>query len=119
MPETSPAPATTTASSLPLRPAMDGSLQASPTRTRPGAEIPIVRHTDFYFADGSIVIIVERTAFRVHQSILARHSEVFATLWDVPQPRKTDVYDGCPKVELHGDSLHDFVDVMKVLYDVL
>ncbi|KAF8885885.1 hypothetical protein CPB84DRAFT_1788044 [Gymnopilus junonius] len=96
---------------------MDG--QPSSSKTRPGGtEIPIVRHPEFYFPDGSIVMIVERTAFRVHQSILARHSEVFAALWDVPQPRNTDLYDGCPKVELQGDSLNDFMDVMRVLYDV-
>ena len=83
------------------------------------SEPPIVRHHEFYFSDGSVVIIVERTAFRVHQSILARHSEIFSGLWEVPQPSKMDVYDGCPSVYLSGDSVDDFVDVMRVLYDTL
>ena len=81
-------------------------------------ESPIVRHPEFYFSDGSVIIIVERTAFRVHQSILARHSEVFSGLWEVPQPSKVDLYDGCPSMHL-TDSVDDFVDVMRVLYDPL
>ncbi|KAF8193314.1 hypothetical protein BJ912DRAFT_960647, partial [Pholiota molesta] len=79
-------------------------------------EATIVRHPEFYFADGSVVIIVERTAFRVHQSVLARHSDVFSDMWDVPQPMKTELYDGCPTVIL-SDSVNDFVDVMRVIYD--
>ena len=82
-------------------------------------EPPIVRHHEFYFSDGSVVIIVERTAFRVHQSILARHSEIFSGLWEVPQPSRMEIYDGCPSVHLSGDSVDDFVDVMRVLYDTL
>jgi len=82
-------------------------------------EPPVVRHHEFYFSDGSVVIIVERTAFRIHQSILARHSEVFNTLWEVPQPPSVDVYDGCPAVYLSGDAVDDFVDVMRVIYDIL
>ncbi|KIM37361.1 hypothetical protein M413DRAFT_20350 [Hebeloma cylindrosporum] len=81
-------------------------------------EPAIVRHHEFYFSDGSVVIIVERTAFRVHQSILARHSEVFNGLWEVPQPSRMEVYDGCPSMHLSGDSVDDFVDVMRVIYDV-
>ncbi|PPQ91277.1 hypothetical protein CVT25_006220 [Psilocybe cyanescens] len=92
---------------------MDGSCL---TRPKSGTDTIIVRHPDFYFSDGSVVIIVEKTAFRIHQSVLARHSEVFKGMWDVPQPQKTDTYDGCPSVVLQ-DSVNDFVDVMRVLYD--
>ncbi|KAF8149053.1 hypothetical protein B0H34DRAFT_734667 [Crassisporium funariophilum] len=83
---------------------------------KPGVKDPIVRHPEFYFPDGSVVLIVERTAFRVHQSVLARHSEVFNGMWDVPQPPQVDMYDGCPTVWL-TDSKNDFTDVMRVLYD--
>ncbi|KAF8963105.1 hypothetical protein BDZ97DRAFT_1821782 [Flammula alnicola] len=92
---------------------MDGSSQAKP---KPVPEAPIVRHPEFYFSDGSVVVIVERTAFRIHQSVLARHSEVFNGMWDVPQPSKAEMYDGCPMVVL-SDSVNDFVDVMRVIYD--
>lgn len=78
----------------------------------------IVKHPDFYFPDGSVVIIVEKTAFRIHKYVLARHSEVFHGMWDVPQPLASDMFDGCPAVTL-PDSKTDFIDVMRVMYDVL
>ena len=80
--------------------------------------VDIVPHEEFYFSDGSVVIILENTALRVHQSVLARHSEVFSGMWDVPQPSTRETYDGCPSVFL-SDSLEDFVDVIRVLYDPL
>ena len=83
-----------------------------------GDENAIVKHPDFYFPDGSVVMIVEQTAFRIHKYVLARHSEVFNGMWDVPQPSVSDTYDGCPAVKL-TDSKTDFIDVMKVMYDVL
>ena len=83
-----------------------------------GDEKAIVKHPDFYFPDGSVVIIVEQTAFRVHKYVLARHSEVFNGMWDVPQPTLPDMFDGCPAVKL-ADSKTDFIDVMKVMYDML
>ena len=78
----------------------------------------IVKHPDFYFPDGSVVIIVEKTAFRIHKYVLARHSEVFNGMWDIPQPLVSDMYDGCPTVKL-ADSKSDFIEVMKVMYDIL
>ncbi|KDR78554.1 hypothetical protein GALMADRAFT_243974 [Galerina marginata CBS 339.88] len=95
---------------------MDGT---SPVVLEPGTQNEIIRHPEFYFPDGSVVIIVEKTAFRIHQSMLARHSDVFRGLWDVPQPAATELYDGCPAVELHDDKVNDFVDLMKVMYDGL
>jgi hypothetical protein len=80
--------------------------------------VPIVRHPDFYLPDGSVVLILEGTALRIHQSVLARHSEVFNGMWDVPQPSSYENYDGCPCVHL-SDSLDDFVEIVKVLYDPL
>lgn len=83
----------------------------------PPEDDAIVKHPDFYFPDGSVVIIVENTAFRIHKYVLARHSEIFNGMWDVPQPPTSDMYDGCPSVKL-TDSKTDFIDVMRVMYDV-
>ncbi|KAF8059464.1 hypothetical protein FPV67DRAFT_1564885 [Lyophyllum atratum] len=73
--------------------------------------------SEFWFSDGSIVLIVENTGFRVHQSILSQHSDVFADLFTVPQPSEDADFmiQGCPVVHL-SDSLSDFTDVMKALY---
>ncbi|KAI0778783.1 hypothetical protein BD413DRAFT_443941, partial [Trametes elegans] len=74
-----------------------------------------------WLEDGNIVIIAQNTAFRVHRGVLARQSEVFSSLFTVPQP--TDVneieqVDGCPVVHVQ-DSAHDLRDLLRALYDGL
>ncbi|KAJ3507996.1 hypothetical protein NLJ89_g5998 [Agrocybe chaxingu] len=73
------------------------------------------RHESFWMYDGSIVLHVQNTLFRVHQTILAAHSEVFATLFTVPQPEGEDMIDGCHVVELH-DHERDFEDLLAAVY---
>ncbi|KAF8884973.1 hypothetical protein BD779DRAFT_1662928 [Infundibulicybe gibba] len=75
----------------------------------------ITRHSEFWYSDGSIITIVENTSFRIHQSILSRHSDVFADLFAVPQPDNAEQIDECPTVHL-PDSFLDFEDTMKALY---
>jgi hypothetical protein len=72
---------------------------------------------------------VQDTLFRVHQTILANHSEVFADLFRLPQPTEEgegeqgkmkegdDVQkiDGCHVVHLQ-DNVDDFVDLLKAIY---
>jgi hypothetical protein len=94
------------------------SVDSAPANESTEDDEAIVKHPDFYFPDGSVVIIVENTAFRIHKYVLSRHSEVFNGMWDVPQPSMSDMYDGCPTVKL-TDSKVDFIDVMRVMYDVL
>jgi BTB/POZ domain len=79
----------------------------------------ISRHPEFWFTDGSVVVIVGNTAFRIHKSILVKHSGVFSDLFAIPQPQDdTDSMEGCPVVHL-PDALSDFIDVMKTLYQPL
>ena len=40
-------------------------------------ENELVKNSTLWLEDGSIVIIAHTTAFRVHGSVLARHSEAF------------------------------------------
>ena len=74
------------------------------------------RHDEFWLYDGSIVLAVESTLFRVHQTILASHSEVFADLFTIPQPEGEDMIDGCHIVRLFGDSEQDFADLLRAMY---
>lgn len=80
----------------------------------------LAKYDDFWFQDGSMVVVVQDKHFRVHQSILSKHSEVFADMFSVPQPplASQDLLDGCPVIKLN-DELHDFVDLMKVVYHPL
>ncbi|PCH44082.1 hypothetical protein WOLCODRAFT_77004 [Wolfiporia cocos MD-104 SS10] len=74
--------------------------------------------TDFWFADGNIVLVAQHAAFKVHRGQLERHSEVFRDLFSIPQPEKEDKIDGCPWVELH-DSPSDVLHLLSALYDGL
>jgi hypothetical protein len=75
----------------------------------------LVKYDDFWFEDGSVVIVVDDRYFRVHQSILTRHSEVFASMFLSPQPHEQELLEDCPVIRLNDD-LSDFVDLLKVLY---
>lgn len=77
------------------------------------------RHPHFYFEDGSIVLDVKRTLFRVHQSVLARQSDVFRSMFSLKQPDSAPTIDGCPSVELVGDCPKDVEEVLGALYDPL
>ncbi|KZT09932.1 uncharacterized protein LAESUDRAFT_645250 [Laetiporus sulphureus 93-53] len=74
------------------------------------------RDQDFWLADGNVVLLAGDHAFRVHQSILCRRSDVFHNLFRVPQPEGGEMIDGCPVVCL-SDSRHDVRCLLKALYD--
>ncbi|KAG6907433.1 hypothetical protein DXG01_008898 [Tephrocybe rancida] len=86
------------------------------------------RHPDFWLHDGSIVLSVEGTLFRVHQTILTHHSQIFADLFSLPQAPHAEgqvqvvvdggdeTIEGCRVVELHDDSAADFEDLLGAIY---
>jgi len=75
-------------------------------------------HPDFWLFDGSIILSVESCLFRVHQTILANHSEIFADLFTIPQPEEEGekMMDGCHIVHLSDDDENDFVDLLSAIY---
>ena len=78
----------------------------------------IVRDPDYWYSDGSIVIVVQGVGFRVHKSLLAQQSNAFRDLFMVPTPptpSPADVMDGCPVVRL-TDTSHDFRELLRVIY---
>jgi len=98
-----------------------GAPSPSPS-TSPQPSHQQTRHPDFWLYDGSIVLSVQNTLFRVHQTILAKHSEVFADLFTVPQPPFSisgedddAVMEGCHVVEMH-DFAADFTDLLHAIY---
>ena len=84
-----------------------------------GGNTNIERDSDLWFDDGNIVFIAQSVAFQVHKSILARHSEVFAGLFVVPQPPRIEApghtFDGVPSVQV-SDTSYDFRMLIKALY---
>ena len=83
---------------------------------------PLTHSPDLWFDDGSIVLHVESTLFKVHRSILSSNSEVFCDMFGVLQPSTTNTsdgaIDGCPVVPL-PDQAVDWTHVLKALYDAM
>lgn len=76
------------------------------------------RHDQLWFDDGNIVLLVDNVAFRVHRSLLGRHSTVFKDLFELSQPSTSidEQMDGVPLVKLH-DSPHELTDLLDVIYN--
>ncbi|KAI0666885.1 hypothetical protein C8Q78DRAFT_1082771 [Trametes maxima] len=78
--------------------------------------------TDFWFADGNIILFARDVAFKVHRGQLVRHSDVFHGMFSFPQPSETDagqgLIDGCPWVEIYDDP-SDVLHLLRALYDGL
>ncbi|KAI0644301.1 hypothetical protein C8Q79DRAFT_913898 [Trametes meyenii] len=78
--------------------------------------------TDFWFADGNVVLLARNVAFKVHRGQLVRHSDVFHDMFSLPQPSPAEagqgLIDGCPWVEIYDDP-SDVLHLLRALYDGL
>ncbi|KAF6759164.1 hypothetical protein DFP72DRAFT_885839 [Ephemerocybe angulata] len=70
---------------------------------------------DVWFDDGNIVLQAENMQFKVHKSVLGKHSVVFSDLFEMPHVNDEPTVDGCPIVELH-DSAEDIKHMALRLY---
>ncbi|KAJ2987782.1 hypothetical protein NUW54_g9324 [Trametes sanguinea] len=79
-----------------------------------------------WFDDGNIVLFAEDTAsdvsvaFKVHRGVLARHSEVFQSMFELATPGSSDIKlaQGCPVVRMH-DRPTELSALIRALYDGL
>ncbi|KAI1785131.1 hypothetical protein LXA43DRAFT_1100633 [Ganoderma leucocontextum] len=55
---------------------------------------------EFWFEDGSVVLITQNISFRVYKRLLAEHSPFFRDLFRIPQPIPAQKIEGCPLVVL-------------------
>ncbi|KAF7361601.1 hypothetical protein MVEN_00503300 [Mycena venus] len=81
-----------------------------------------IRDPDFYTEDGNIVLSAKDTDdysvyFRLHKSILTKHSPVFKDMFSMPSPQSAEQYDGVPLVEMAGDSADALRSLIALLYD--
>lgn len=77
-----------------------------------------VKHSEFWFEDGNIVLVAEGAGFCVHRGVLSRHSEVFRDMFLVPQPAEgEETIEGCPVVRLTEDGAEEVALVLEILYD--
>ena len=78
----------------------------------------IERDLDLWFDDGNIVFIVQSVAFRLHKSILSRHSDVFSAIFatlQVSQSEQTHSFGGVPSLRMSHTS-YEFRQLIRALY---
>ncbi|EAU80884.1 hypothetical protein CC1G_03060 [Coprinopsis cinerea okayama7 len=115
-----PTPSQPTGTSPPDRPTPPPSYTLTP---------PPTRSPDVWFDDGSVVLQAQNVQFRVHRTMLSRHSEVFRDMFEIgrlgssinasntPQAADpTPLVDGCPLIILHDDPT-DLTHLLLSLYD--
>ena len=73
--------------------------------------------SDIWYSDGSIVLQAENVQFKVHQTVLAKHSKVFADMLAVGDPDPAEqLVNGCPLVVIQ-DSAEDVRHMLSILYN--
>ncbi|KAJ7435231.1 hypothetical protein B0H11DRAFT_2207755 [Mycena galericulata] len=76
----------------------------------------LTRSTEFWFEDGTVVLQVEKTLYRVYRGLLSSRSTVFRDTFSIPQPTEEGTQiEGCPVVQLH-DKARDFSCFLKALH---
>ena len=75
----------------------------------------MTRHEEFWFDDGSVVLVAQNTGFRVFRSLLAAQSMVFSNMFSSSSPHAEEMFEGCPIVRL-SDSPHDVAYFLRVLF---
>ncbi|KAJ7605105.1 hypothetical protein DFH06DRAFT_260645 [Mycena polygramma] len=89
------------------------------TECDPRPPSPSVTRSKIWYSDGSVVLQVETTQFRVHASILSSSSNVLRDMFEVGRaPSNLDGQaEGCPLVHLYGDKAVEVEMVLDALYD--
>jgi len=91
---------------------------SSSTSNDPRGSCQKLKISEYWFNDGDIILQVEDTQFRVHSSMLARHSEVFSGILSIPQPHESmDATTGKLPVIFLSDKVDDVEVLMSIFYD--
>ncbi|KAI0342601.1 hypothetical protein BDW22DRAFT_1305043, partial [Trametopsis cervina] len=69
----------------------------------------------WYIADGNIVLLAGKTAFRGYRGLLAMQSPVLQDMFSIPQPDDGETFEGCPVVRLQ-DSVYQVAWLCWALY---
>ncbi|KZT64426.1 hypothetical protein DAEQUDRAFT_732659 [Daedalea quercina L-15889] len=78
------------------------------------------RDEKFWYDDGNIVVVAEDVGFRLYKGLLARQSDVFRDMFDLPQPAsdgsRDDALVDCAVVHV-ADSPAEIRSLLRVLLD--
>jgi hypothetical protein len=74
---------------------------------------------DLWFEDGTVVLQVENTLFKVYRGTLRQQSPFFDDLFTLPQQEneESEKYEGCPLVVMPGDCASDVKVFLKAVFD--
>lgn len=78
-----------------------GAARLSDTAQDPG----FTRDDEFWYKDGSIVLVAQSVGFRVYRELLVERSAVFRDLFSLPQPSDSQRVCGCPVVHLSDTTI--------------
>ncbi|KLO16675.1 hypothetical protein SCHPADRAFT_822876, partial [Schizopora paradoxa] len=86
-------------------------------------------HETLWYSDGSVVLATDLYLFKVHKSLLSRHSSVFNDMFEFPNinDSETDggnagvstqeMYEGLPLVALAEDEGEDVAHLLRAVYE--
>lgn len=85
------------------------------------SSLPEGKKGDPWFEDGNIILLTSvddsAIAYKVHRGVLARHSEVFRSMFEVAEPPPhSENFEQCPVVYMH-DVPVELSNIIKALYD--
>ncbi len=77
----------------------------------------LVRDGEFWYEDGTIILVARTVQFRVYKGVLADLSSVFADMFSLPQPTSSLLAGpaDCPFVHLE-DSPEDLRHILRALF---
>ncbi|ETW81577.1 hypothetical protein HETIRDRAFT_317536 [Heterobasidion irregulare TC 32-1] len=85
--------------------------------------VPVEKRGEPWFEDGNIILIAhtednqDGVAFKVHRGILSRHSEIFRTMFEIPQGfSDAEMLDDCLIVRMY-DLPNELSNLITALYD--
>ncbi|KAJ7434075.1 hypothetical protein FB451DRAFT_1572183 [Mycena latifolia] len=82
------------------------------------AVVELIRSTDFWYDDGTVVLQVENTLYRAYRGLVSSHSTIFRDTFAIPQPTEESTeIEGCAVVQLH-DTVKDFTRFLKALHQI-
>ena len=79
-------------------------------------------HEGIWYEDGNVILVAEHTSFRVHKSILSRHSEFFHDMFKLPQPPHPEgdeaaaADEKCPTIQT-SESAQDLAHFLGAMYN--
>ncbi|TFY66296.1 hypothetical protein EVG20_g4801 [Dentipellis fragilis] len=72
---------------------------------------------DLWLQDGNVILVCDSIAYRVHQSVLSRHSKVFKDMFAVGTPQGEETFQDCVVIRLQDSPVY-FRALLKSLYDL-